>query len=358
MIRGALVGVLVALVVVPGTLRAAEQAAAAPAAKRPTAKIASRTATVDASRKVALLMRCNRSGRACRGKVVLRPKGEKRKVGKKSFRIRSGRAKVVIVRLSRAGYARLLAAERLKVRATASTRRIQAKSKRKGRIIVLLTPGLTVAPIPSPLPGPSPNPSPAPAPGPGPGPGPGGDPPPPNPSDDQARADRIALKLSDLPAGWTVAGDDGGAGPECSVVPDGISGWHELDQFETGLATSAGSEVAVFTSVAEAITAHSTVPGEINKCFEDSVGQTFDGVTINDVRVTKLPSPGVGDRSSAYRIELDVTADGLDLTSYVDVVYIQRERVGTSLVFTEILSPIDPALKNPLVGKIAGRMAP
>ncbi|MGI9657511.1 MAG: hypothetical protein ACR2OD_01280 [Gaiellaceae bacterium] len=331
----AAIGVLGALVLASSVLLATPERAFG-AAKQPAAAVRTTEASVNADRRVRLLLRCNRAGVPCRGKLVLKQAGGKQRLGAKSFRIRSGRGKLVTVRLSRAGYAQLQAAKEMRVRAIASTKRSQGKAKKKGRTVALVVPAAGVAPSPSPPAGESG----------------------PDAAADRARASRIALKLSELPSGWE-ASADARVGSTCSApASNDISGRHAFELFRTGLATSAGSDVSVMLTQPAAIDAYNRVPPLINECFTDLVGTTIDGATIDDATIKALASPGLGERSRAVRIELDANSLGFDFTVAIDVVYVQRERAFTMLLFTELGGPIDPALKNPLVSKIAARMAP
>jgi len=98
---------------------------------------------------------------------------------------------------------------------------------------------------------------------------------------DQARADTIAVSLADLPGGWQPAGADLGDSLACSD-PDlnDVSGRHEFELFKTGIATSAGSGVTIFSSASAAADAHATVPDQVNECLIDFVGSNFDEATI------------------------------------------------------------------------------
>lgn len=305
------------------------------AAKRPAAAVATKKATVGVDRKVRLVVRCNRTGIACRGRVELRLAGEKRRVARTAFRVRAGARKTITLRLSQAAYARLVAVGSARVLATAATRRSRAKAKRRTRTVLLAA---------SPASGGSPPPSPPPTDS--------------DPAADRARADRIALKLSDLPSGWEKSTGGLGAGSSCTV-PDSseLSGRHPFDRFETGLATSAGSDVSIMKTQAAAARAYDVVPGVVNQCFTSLVGSTIDGAKLNGSTARSLGPLGVGDRASAFRIELDLAVGFLRVTLVVDAVYIQSGRAFAALFFSELDSPFDPRLRDQLAGTVAARMA-
>ena len=368
------------LVLLAAILLALVGAGSAAAAKQPLAKVTTKRAAVAADRKLQLTVRCNRAPQACRGQLVLRFKGERKRIARKAFRVPGGTKRTVTVRLTRASYARLLEGRPRRARAVASTRRRGAKASRRTRTVVLRA-VLENGPQPAP-PGPGGDPTSGAQPSPGseppptgeapPGeePPPGGEPPPagepppgeeppPAPETDQQRASRIALKLSDMPAGWRTASAGGGAGQSCSVPGSGdVSARQPFRRFETGTATSAGSDVSVMTSEAAATNAHRVVPGEISRCFQSLAGSTVDGALIESVTATGLPSPGVGDRSSASRYRLDLVASGLSFRLVIDVVSIQRERAFAVLFFTELGSPFSAGLKGSLTSTVAARMAP
>ena len=128
---------LVAAVVLVGGAVAADTS---PGAKKPTATVATGMVTVKQNRKVKLPVRCNRTGKTCKGTLLMRQSGSNKKLGQQAFRIPSGKKRTVTIRLSKGVFQSLVANGKLRTKAQATTKQGKGKPRKATRIVVLRAP--------------------------------------------------------------------------------------------------------------------------------------------------------------------------------------------------------------------------
>lgn len=177
---------------------------------------------------------------------------------------------------------------------------------------------------------------------------------------DTRKAHAIALRRSDLAAGWTVQKPQK-PGPPCSVEPDE----HTLVQtaridptfaYKDGV-TTVGSEVDIFRTAREAqrdwnvSTLH-----VISTCVLESARQGLSkGETANLVSAKKLAAPTLSDRGLHYRLVLTLHAKR-NVKLVADLVALSRGRATVALHTLSIGTPLPANAESVLVGVLARRL--
>jgi hypothetical protein len=181
---------------------------------------------------------------------------------------------------------------------------------------------------------------------------------------DQERAEQMILQLSDFPTGWRATpSDDDEEGPDCfefDVEGLVVTGRAESPDFEQGSTTTASSAGGVYESLEDAEKAYSQLADPaLTTCITDYLeAQSDDEATVKDASVGELSFPAIGDASDARQIVVKIESEGLQVSAYVDLIVIQRERAVAALFFLNVLSPFDPEQEAELAKKVAARMAP
>lgn len=183
---------------------------------------------------------------------------------------------------------------------------------------------------------------------------------------DQALAKRIALRQSDLPAGWAgKVSKDSGSKLSCQGFEPDLS-----DLTKTGTATSPDfsleqgtvySKIDVFKTAAQTRAAYDRVvkPGLLT-CLTTVVkeaGESSD-VTAKILLARERPVPRVADQTTGYRIvaSLESAEDKSKGTLYLDLFLLRSGRVVAAMFFSDFPQAFDQTLERSLVGKVAGRM--
>lgn len=195
-------------------------------------------------------------------------------------------------------------------------------------------------------------------------------------ADDRSEADeRLAqaalIDLADLPAGWTAkepdADEDEGA-PPClqSIEDDGHdSADAEGPQFDSpNESVVAMQSVAVYADAGDAADDFALLNSRRTAtCLSDylhdvAVQQSSQaGLEVGDASVEPLASPAVGDRSTASRVVMAVTAGDTELALGYDLVTIHIGRGVSVLMQGGVADEFDDALLDDLAHVAADRLA-
>lgn len=179
---------------------------------------------------------------------------------------------------------------------------------------------------------------------------------------DQARAESIVLRLSDFPSGWRAESSEGDGSDKCRKLSFSdltLTGDADSDEFVEGDTTRAFSTAAIFQTTQQADRAFRRVSSdEFEKCLGDAVkkGVASGDANVTDISYGRLSFPKLGDRSGAYQVVIELEADGLTPTVYVDAVVVLRARAISILAFADVFSPFDEETKESLARIIAQRM--
>ena len=175
---------------------------------------------------------------------------------------------------------------------------------------------------------------------------------------DPPNASAGLLKLSDLPAGWTIAEDDGDSGDEDNDMDCGQETVETSDidskDFENDVSQVSNS-VAVYESVAEATADFALLRDDaLLGCLRDYFVKFFaepeDGMTFADVAFERLPTASkFGDEMEALRLSANLLFEGQTIPIIADLVFV---RVGAKVVaylFVDAGQAFDEALRNQLI---------
>ena len=177
---------------------------------------------------------------------------------------------------------------------------------------------------------------------------------------DQARAKSMLLRQSDLPGfqrqPWS------GSDPHLTCT-----GLDESDLTVTGDAEAptwgvsvilVTSSATVYATQADAATSWrrgTSAPGM--RCLREEFGRQFARQGARVVSFRRLAFPAVAQRSAAYRLTLEGTAQGQTVNAFVDaVVLVQGRALGGLVVGSAVVAP-DRSAEVRLARTIAGRMA-
>jgi hypothetical protein len=184
---------------------------------------------------------------------------------------------------------------------------------------------------------------------------------------DQAHAENILLRLSDLPTGWEVSQDDQEQGSTASEVCTNLD---FSDVMVTGKAEQAGFEYGGMTyvrSLAIVLAGPATdifeqyASNETATCLRDYLKQEYaedppPDVEIGDITVGLLSFPSIAENSRAYQVVVEFKAEGESANVYLDCVFLQKGRAMALVMFVDALTPFDDDLRVELAKTVASRM--
>jgi len=199
---------------------------------------------------------------------------------------------------------------------------------------------------------------------------------------DKAEAERVVLRLTDLPAGggWTGEPDTDVDTPEdeaaraqvgecLGVDPSLIAGGSrgrakaESDDFENEQNQEVSNSVTVVSSrerASQQLAAYQKP--EAPRCFETFVNQALKssaaatpGVSIGTARVASLDVPGLNTESAAFRATVAITGEGQTVDLYMDIVLALKGRTGISMTFMGLGAPFPANLETSLTSKVIDR---
>jgi hypothetical protein len=190
---------------------------------------------------------------------------------------------------------------------------------------------------------------------------------------DNATAQKIVLKQTDLPSGWTskthqTSPDDattrkrffeciGGTDPK----PQQSADVHSPD-FTQGQLNQASSEVQLMKTAKDASDAMAALQGAKTVDCVKQLGQEAAqtqlpaGTSITDLTAAQLKFPTLKDGTAAVRVSFTVaTSGGVNVPIYADVVYFRAGRALASLSTVSGGAPMDAKLEEGLAQKMASR---
>jgi hypothetical protein len=201
---------------------------------------------------------------------------------------------------------------------------------------------------------------------------------------DKQAAEVAALKLSDFPSGWTSTPhkDDPGSktvGDElakCLKIKSldlsqdkGVSadspGFSSPDSQEvqnTVAIAPRAQQVAAVMDVLAQSNAPDCLRAAFEKGFQENLkasGTTLPkGTTIGKLSVSPESFGSLGDRMVAYRVEVPVQANGVNVSVFADFVFVQRGRAFVVLEAADEVTPFPTSMSESLVRKVLTRLPP
>ncbi len=193
----------------------------------------------------------------------------------------------------------------------------------------------------------------------------------PSAAKDEAAAERMLLKLEDLP-GYTVDTDDGGDdsneidkcvkdNPTWTADPRPRSA--SSDDFtkdDGNIRVSSGSLLTVKVPEAQKamVDMREAIAGD---CIEQVMKDGFtegagSGSSVRSIGSAPLPGPTYGDESMASRTTMAVTAGGERATLYFDFLFMRSDRAISGMFLLQIGSPLPETERARLAGLVESRM--
>jgi hypothetical protein len=202
---------------------------------------------------------------------------------------------------------------------------------------------------------------------------------------DKAAAEAAALKLTDLPAGWTAqphvdSPDVPSVDAEVAKClgisvqelnsngPADVNSPDFSDANNDAISNSLGYTASVATARHDfSEFANPNVPSCLSTGLTDYLrnqaahpatpsATTPPGVTYGGAGVAPLYFPPIGDQSVAYRIEVPVTSSVATVTVFVDLVVAIKGRAGSEMDFTAIGTPFPMTEEQRYVSLVIGRL--
>lgn len=191
--------------------------------------------------------------------------------------------------------------------------------------------------------------------------------------DAQARAEAAVLELEDLPAGWNEQAEED--------RPDHQATWQQLAQcleiddpeqvaagsatsptFVSGIATQVTSSVAYLETEEQVQAAAAAYTGEqFLECAQTAFAGDLErnapeGATAEDVEVSELEFPELGDATVAQRVTATIHIGEITLPLFMDVVVVFNDDAVSRMVFLNPGGPFPEELQRSLAEKVAGRV--
>jgi hypothetical protein len=192
-----------------------------------------------------------------------------------------------------------------------------------------------------------------------------------SPAGDTDLAKKLVFVQGDFPAGWTAkpadqtqTADDKATSKELSDCV-GTSGeaqesarW-KGDDFSMGQ-TQVGSEATVVKDEATFQKDVEAIKGsKLQTCVKDTFNKELAkqlGSAPTSLDVSTLDVPKHGDLTTALRMKVGASVQGVGITLYLDVVLMGKRRAETTATFLNLGEPFDPALQTTLVDKLGARV--
>jgi hypothetical protein len=177
---------------------------------------------------------------------------------------------------------------------------------------------------------------------------------------DQARAKAMLVRASDLPGFQRQASSSADAHLTCPGLNESdltVTGDAEAPSWSLSVVFVTSSST-VYTSRGDAATSWrrgTSAAGQ--RCLRDELGREFarQGARIASLRRQSFPA--LAEQSAAYRLTLDVIAQGQMVHAFVDFVVLRQARAVSGLVVGSALVQPDRALEVQLARTLAARMA-
>jgi hypothetical protein len=184
---------------------------------------------------------------------------------------------------------------------------------------------------------------------------------------DRRIARHAQLKLTDFPSGWEQQDKSPSKStlkcPAVEAARRAVSARQPSPDFVTGDSTQVSSTVYIFSDISSAKRAFDQLSGaSTRRCIAHASAKYFagkgktKGVKVGQITSGQLSMPAVGDESVLGRVTIPITANGLSIDIYLDLVFAREGRGGAVLLFLDTVTPFDEALRNQLSRTLAGRL--
>jgi hypothetical protein len=194
--------------------------------------------------------------------------------------------------------------------------------------------------------------------------------------DDQALADDVVLKLADFPSGWTedeaTPEDEDSAndpidkcfGGEGKTLDENTSAEADSPDFSRGETTTVSSFSAVMKEEKDAEAAMDILASaKLKDCFNQALEEEIkasagedEGFTLGDVTLKNASFAKVGEETTALQFVIPISAPGVEVSFYADLVFFRQDRVIGGLFLGNVNTPLASAEGEALAKKMVTRM--
>jgi hypothetical protein len=178
-------------------------------------------------------------------------------------------------------------------------------------------------------------------------------------------AKSMLLRLSDLPTGWRAQPheeSEGCAGIDKLTERYDVLAKADSKDFARGDTTEASSSAGLFSDERTAHEALNYLEASVQskkfrECVDDLLREQADeDITFGDVQVGQVSFPTLGDRSSAWEVVIPAKTQGFSFTAYADAVYMTTSRALAVVLFSDVGTPFDEAMRERLARIVEKRM--
>jgi len=175
------------------------------------------------------------------------------------------------------------------------------------------------------------------------------------------------LKLSDLPSGWQQL-DSGQANSEAGcegidAARAAVSARQKSPDFASGNGnTKAQGFVYMYADVSRATHAYAQLSSQsTRRCVADALGralaaQKHAGATVGTITSGQVAMSPIGDERAEGRFTIPISASGLTISIYVDLVFVRTGRAVAGLTLESVLIPFDETLRDRLTTTVVDRL--
>jgi hypothetical protein len=177
---------------------------------------------------------------------------------------------------------------------------------------------------------------------------------------DQARAKAMLLRQSDLPGFQRQPSSGSDPHLTCPALDESdltVTGDAEAPNWALSV-VYVTSSTTVYATQADAATSWSRgTSGAGTRCLRQELGREFARQGARVVSLRRVSFPVVAQRSAAYRLTLEGSAQGQTVRAFVDFVLLRHGRALAGLVMGSALVPPDRSAEVRLARTLAWRMA-
>ena len=177
---------------------------------------------------------------------------------------------------------------------------------------------------------------------------------------DQARAKAMLLRQSDLPGFRRQPPSGSDPHLTCTGLDESdltVTGDAEAPTWAVSVVYITSSSTVYATQADAATSWRRGTSGVGMRCLREELGREFARQGTRVVSLRRVSFPTLAQRSAAYRLTLEGTAQGQTINAYVDFVVLLHGRAQAGLVVGSALVQPDRPAEVRLARTIAGRMA-
>jgi hypothetical protein len=177
---------------------------------------------------------------------------------------------------------------------------------------------------------------------------------------DQARAKSMLLRQSDLPGFQRQAPSGTDPHLTCPGLDESdltVTGDAEAPSWAVSVVLVTSSSTVYATQADAATSWRRGTSAAGTRCLREELGREFARQGTRVVSLRRVSFPALAQRSAAYRLTLEGTAQGQTINAFVDFVVLMHGRAVAGLVVGSALVQPDRPAELRLARTIAGRMA-